>query len=74
MDDNQVTYMNMAAFESEDQANLLMAGRIAVGFGYDELNKSLVIFGGSKYVGEMNDCMMIKLERFDKDRKLLPYN
>ena len=74
LENNQVCYMNLAAFESEDVANLLMAGRIAIGFGHDATNESLVVFGGSKYVNEMNDVMIIKLDRFDKEKKLLPYN
>lgn len=68
-----ISHLNVSVFEDEEQANIVMPGRIAMGFGYDEVNECLVMFGGSKVMGETNDVVIIPIEEYQKRKQVTPY-
>jgi len=68
-----IWHMNVSVFEDEEQANIVMPGRIAMGFDYDPVNECLVMFGGSKVMGETNDVVIIPIEDYQKRKMVTPY-
>lgn len=68
-----ITHLNVSVFEDEEQANIVMPGRIAMGFDYDCANECLVMFGGSKVMGETNDVVIIPIEEYEKRKMVTPY-